>query len=140
MSRPDIRRPEAVDARWLTDVLQHGGVDAVVKSFTAKGVGTGQIGDSVRFKLEYARRGDDAPASLVGKFPAAGDDLLVVDGPERASVDPVDHQADGVGSDVDDGRLTAVRAAGAIPARPHFRSRAACPSLSARDRKGWDWS
>jgi len=72
-SKPDIRRPGAVDAAWLTAVLQQGGVDAVVKSFTAKGVGTGQIGDSVRFKLDYARRGDDAPASLVGKFPAAGE-------------------------------------------------------------------
>jgi len=71
---PDIRRPEAIDARWLTDVLQQGGVDAVVKSFTAKGVGTGQIGDSVRFRLEYERGGEAAPASLVGKFPAAGDE------------------------------------------------------------------
>lgn len=71
---PDIRRPEAIDARWLTEVLQQGGVDAVVKDFTAVGVGTGQIGDSVRFALDYARRGDDAPASLVGKFPSAGEE------------------------------------------------------------------
>jgi len=34
----------------------------------------GQIGDSVRFRLDYARGGEDAPASLVGKFPAAGDE------------------------------------------------------------------
>ena len=74
MSRPDIRRPEAIDARWLTDVLQAGGCDAVVRSFTAKPVGTGQIGDSVRFMLEYERGGDEAPASLVGKFPAAGEE------------------------------------------------------------------
>jgi hypothetical protein len=74
MSRPDIRRPAAIDADWLTAVLQAGGVDAVVKSFTAKAVGTGQIGDSVRFTLDYARAGDDAPASLVGKFPSAGEE------------------------------------------------------------------
>lgn len=74
MSRPDIRRPGAVDADWLTAVLQAGGVDAVVKSFTAQPVGTGQIGDSVRFNLTYARRGDGAPDTLVGKFPAAGDE------------------------------------------------------------------
>ena len=37
-------------------------------------------------------------------------------------------------------RLATLGAGGAIPARPHFRSRAACLSLSARDRKGWDWS
>lgn len=70
--RPDIRAPGDIDARWLTALLQSNGVNAEVKSFTAKSVGTGQIGDSVRFKLEYARTGDDAPASLVGKFPAAG--------------------------------------------------------------------
>jgi len=73
-ARPDIRRPGAIDAGWLTAVLQRAGVDAVVKSFTAIEVGTGQIGDSVRFRLDYARGGDDAPASLVGKFPAAGDE------------------------------------------------------------------
>jgi hypothetical protein len=73
-SRPDIRRPGAVDAAWLTAVLQQGGVDAVVERFTAADVGTGQIGDSVRFTLDYARRGDDAPASLVGKFPSAGEE------------------------------------------------------------------
>jgi hypothetical protein len=72
--RPDIRRPGVVDAAWLTGVLQQGGVDAVVKGFTAAGVGTGQIGDSVRFTLDYARAADDAPASIVGKFPAAGDE------------------------------------------------------------------
>jgi len=71
---PDIRRPGAVDAEWLTRALQGAGVDAVVQSFTAKAVGTGQIGDSVRFKLAYARGGDDAPASLVGKFPSADPD------------------------------------------------------------------
>lgn len=74
MRRPDIRRPGDIDARWLTDVLQQAGVDAVVKDFSAQGVGTGQIGDSVRFRLEYERGGDGAPASLVGKFPAAGDE------------------------------------------------------------------
>ena len=74
LATPDIRAPGEVDARWLTQVLQAGGVDAVVKGFTAKGVGTGQIGDSVRFRLDYERAGDDAPASLVGKFPAAGEE------------------------------------------------------------------
>lgn len=68
---PDIRRPEAIDAAWLTRALQASGVDAVVSDFTAAPVGTGQIGDSVRFRLRYARGGDIAPASIVGKFPSA---------------------------------------------------------------------
>jgi len=71
---PDIRRPGAIDAAWLTRALQNAGVDAVVSDFAAKAVGTGQIGDSVRFTLHYARGRDAAPASLVGKFPSADPD------------------------------------------------------------------
>ena len=73
-ARPDIRPPATIDAGWLTAVLQGAGIDAVVKSFTAEPVGTGQIGDSVRFRLAYEREAADAPASLVGKFPAAGEE------------------------------------------------------------------
>ena len=73
-ARPDIRRPWAVDAAWLTAVLQAGGIDAVVRGFTAANVGAGQIGESLRFTLDYARGGDDAPASLVGKFPSPAED------------------------------------------------------------------
>ena len=61
-------------------MLQQGGVDAVVRAFTAKSVGTGQIGDSIRFQLDYERRGDDAPASLVGKFPSAGEESRATGG------------------------------------------------------------
>ena len=71
---PDIRRPGDVDAAWLTRVLQGRGVEAQVAAFEAKSVGTGQIGDSVRFKLSYAREAEGAPLSLVGKFPAANED------------------------------------------------------------------
>ena len=72
MSGPDIRPPGEIDAAWLSQVLAAGGIDASVSSFTAQPVGTGQIGDSVRFRLSYDRRGEDAPDALVGKFPAAG--------------------------------------------------------------------
>src|SRR5436190_13376934 len=65
-----ILKPEEVTAAWLSDVLAAGGVDAVVRDFTMKRVGTGQIGQSVKFTLDYAKRGADAPASLVGKFPS----------------------------------------------------------------------
>jgi hypothetical protein len=73
-ARPDIRRPEAIDAAWLSAVLREGGVEAVVERFTAKPIGTGQIGDSVRFTLDYAHAPATAPSSLVGKFPAAGEE------------------------------------------------------------------
>lgn len=71
---PDIRMPAQVDAPWLSAVLAAGGIDAEVASFSATPVGTGQIGDSVRFVLDYSRAGDGAPASIVGKFPAAGEE------------------------------------------------------------------
>jgi Phosphotransferase enzyme family len=71
---PDIRRPGAIDAAWMTNLLQHAGIDAVVKSLAAKSVGTGQIGESVRFTLDYERAGEGAPASLVGKFPSPNDE------------------------------------------------------------------
>jgi aminoglycoside phosphotransferase (APT) family kinase protein len=71
---PDIRRPEAIDAAWLTRALQANGVDAVVRAFEARPVGTGQIGDSIRFKLTYERGAQVAPATLVGKFPSANPD------------------------------------------------------------------
>lgn len=69
-----ILRPEAITPQWLTDVLKSGGVDAAVKSFTAKPIGTGQIGQSVKFTLDYARPSPGAPASLVGKFPSPQDE------------------------------------------------------------------
>lgn len=69
-SKIDIRRPTAIDAAWLTAVLQHAGIDAVVGSFEAANVGSGQIGESVRFKLRYDRDAEGAPRSIVGKFPS----------------------------------------------------------------------
>jgi len=69
-----ILRPEAVTPRWLTKVLAQGGVDADVRGFSSTPIGTGQIGQSVKFTLDYARKGEDAPASLVGKFPSPGEE------------------------------------------------------------------
>ncbi|MEQ9315058.1 MAG: phosphotransferase [Henriciella sp.] len=69
---PDIREWKEIDADWLTGALQAGGVDAKVRSFEAGRVGTGQIGDCVRFKLDYERAAPEAPKTLVGKFPSEG--------------------------------------------------------------------
>ncbi|MGB3626057.1 MAG: phosphotransferase [Henriciella sp.] len=70
---PDIREWKDIDADWLTAALCEGGVEAKVRSFEAGRVGTGQIGDCVRFKLDYATAPPDAPATLVGKFPSEGE-------------------------------------------------------------------
>ena len=69
-----IIRPEAITPDWLTRVLDSGGVDGEVRSFTATRVGTGQIGQSIRFTLDYARAQAGAPSSLVGKFPSPEDE------------------------------------------------------------------
>jgi hypothetical protein len=54
--------PDEVTAKWLGDVLG-GSVNAV----RWEPIGTGQVGDSVRFHLT----GEGVPATLAGKFPAA---------------------------------------------------------------------
>ncbi len=65
-----ILRPNAITPDWLTAVLRAGGVDAPVRDFTMKPIGTGQIGQSMKFVLDYASASAGAPASLVGKFPS----------------------------------------------------------------------
>ena len=71
--KPDIREWKDIDAAWLTAALQSDGIDAKVKGFTAKPVGTGQIGDCARFVLDYENAPSDAPKSIVGKFPSSGE-------------------------------------------------------------------
>jgi hypothetical protein len=62
--------PADVTAPWLTDVLRFAGHDCTVGDFRAERVGTGQVGQNVRFELDYAA--GSGPASIVGKF--ASDD------------------------------------------------------------------
>jgi hypothetical protein len=72
--RLPIIRPAAVTPGWLTQVLRLGGYDATVASFTAKRVGTGQVGESVRFTIEYRGDAKGAPRTIVGKFPSSDEE------------------------------------------------------------------
>ncbi|MBX7540771.1 phosphotransferase [Qipengyuania sphaerica] len=54
--------PDEVTPSWLSEVL-----GASVAALRWESIGTGQVGDSVRFQLE----GENVPATLAGKFPAA---------------------------------------------------------------------
>lgn len=66
-----IVTPTGVSPAWLTDALRARGVDARVAAVTTETVGTGQLGETRRFRLEYAGAAPpDAPRSLVGKFPS----------------------------------------------------------------------
>ena len=65
-----VTSPAGISAGWLTRILKANGIDAEVRGFTAKNVGTGQIGECVRIALDYARAAPGAPETLVGKFPS----------------------------------------------------------------------
>jgi hypothetical protein len=65
-----VGSPARLSAEWLTGVLRANGLDAEVRGFEARNVGTGQIGECVRITLDYARAAAGAPATLVGKFPS----------------------------------------------------------------------
>lgn len=55
--------PDAITADWWGEVLGR-----TPASWRWEAIGTGQVGDSVRFTLEFA--GEPAPITLAGKFPA----------------------------------------------------------------------
>ena len=69
----EIPGPADVTAQWLTGCLQSSGYPkAEVRGFSARNIGTGQIGQCVRYELDYVQADPDLPARLVGKF--ASDD------------------------------------------------------------------
>jgi hypothetical protein len=64
---------DKIDAEWMTQALRAAGVlpRGRVSNVAGKPVGNGLVGDSFRFSLTYEGAPADAPASVVGKFPAA---------------------------------------------------------------------
>ena len=68
-----IRSPDAVTCDWLTRVLRRQGLleHGVVESFTTETVGTGQMGTSVRYRMQYGAQEARAPQSVVCKFASA---------------------------------------------------------------------
>lgn len=65
-----IPKEETIDARWLTGRLRDAGHDVTVTDFTARRIGTGQIGKCLRYELTLAGDDPSAPRTLVGKFPS----------------------------------------------------------------------
>lgn len=75
MACPFPASPDAVNAAWLTEVLQSkkvlsNGQEVAKVEVCPVGAGFGQTGDSVRLKLQYASRDatHHGPASLFAKF------------------------------------------------------------------------
>ena len=64
--------PDAVQPEWLSERLRQAQLlaDGAVTEIRWEAIGTGQVGDSVRFHLSYDPPGA-GPATVAGKFPAA---------------------------------------------------------------------
>lgn len=61
-----VSDPSQVDADWITAALNQAGIEGKVDHLTAESIGTGQVGENVRYTLT----GDGVPATVVGKFPS----------------------------------------------------------------------
>lgn len=73
--------PDRIAPDWFTEVLHSSGAapqSAAITGFTHTRIGTGKLGDNVRFELEWTGDAQHAPSSIVGKF---------------ASMDPTSRQA-----------------------------------------------
>jgi len=68
--------PLQINPDWMTGALRRAGAirGAKVVDMTCKPVGNGLVGDSYRFGLAYEAAEPEAPASVIGKFPAADPD------------------------------------------------------------------
>lgn len=68
----DIRDASTVDAEWLTAVLHAAGIGHghQVRSFEARSIGTGQVGENVRYSLAWDADAPGLPTSVVAKFPS----------------------------------------------------------------------
>ena len=74
MTRPAIAAGvEQINPAWMTDVLRASGAlpSGRVSAIDIRPVGNGLVGDSFRFTLTCDGAPASAPASVVGKFPAA---------------------------------------------------------------------
>lgn len=71
-----LRDAASVDAAWLTAALHSGGVGLgrEILSFDARSIGTGQVGENVRYELVWSEAPADTagsvPSSVVAKFPS----------------------------------------------------------------------
>ena len=67
-----IRAAADIDGDWLTDMLHTArvGMGNRVEAAESKSIGTGQVGDNVRFQLTWAETDASLPRTVIGKFPS----------------------------------------------------------------------
>ncbi|MBB5685903.1 phosphotransferase [Sphingobium boeckii] len=63
-----IPRPQDVRSDWIQAMLARAGHAYEVADVRAEPVGTGQIGETARFTIDYAPDGRAGPRTLIGKF------------------------------------------------------------------------
>ncbi len=75
--RPAIVPAREMTTAWLTEVLAEAGIgairsgsDAVIESMDLTSIGTGQVGENVRFVLTWSSDDPSLPKTVVGKFPS----------------------------------------------------------------------
>lgn len=61
----------AVTPEWMTAVLRKAGHEVTVAALTGKRAGTGQVGESVRFTLDYKGDAGGAPRTAEGGYPVS---------------------------------------------------------------------
>ena len=77
--RIPIVGPGAITPEWMTRALRAGGIDARVGAIAGRKIGTGQVGESVRFDPALRlRAGQTRPTTVVGKFPSPDPDSRAV--------------------------------------------------------------
>lgn len=60
-----------IDETWMSNALtQAFGTPVEVQNLGTEVIGTGKMGDNVRFRIDYAGEPKTLPSTLVGKFPA----------------------------------------------------------------------
>lgn len=71
-----LPRPEQMTPALLEQLLAAGGREVRIARLTCERVGTGQIGDTVRYHLTYAR--GSGPTSVIGKFASSDPTSLAI--------------------------------------------------------------
>jgi hypothetical protein len=66
-----IPTPGTVTADWLTERLREAGYpDVEVRGYQSHRIGTGQLGQCIRYELDLAGGDGSAPRRVIGKFPS----------------------------------------------------------------------
>ncbi len=73
--RTDIVPAREMTTEWLTEVLAGAGIGggASITNMDLTSIGTGQVGENVRFGLTWSSDDAGLPATVVGKFPSQSD-------------------------------------------------------------------